>query len=196
MREERVAPGLGEHALARVDQDHRAIGGRRAGDHVAGILFVARGIGDDELALLGSEEAIGDVDGDALLALGGEAVDQQGKIDVLPLRAKPAAVRLERGELVLEDRLGIVKQATDQRRLAVVDRAAGDEAQHRLVGVEIEIGVDVGGDQRVGGVGGHASAPAAGEDGCGIRNTPRASSFPCSHSGRDRSPGPGVRRWW
>jgi hypothetical protein len=35
---------------------------------------VARRVSDDEFAAIGGEEAIGDVDGDALLALGGEAV--------------------------------------------------------------------------------------------------------------------------
>ena len=84
VREIGVAPRLGQHALARVDQDDREIGGRGAGHHVARVLLVARRVGDDELALLGREEAVGDVDGDALLALGGEAVDQQREVDLLP----------------------------------------------------------------------------------------------------------------
>ena len=37
-----VPAGLREHALARIDQDHGEVGGRRAGDHVAGVLLVAR----------------------------------------------------------------------------------------------------------------------------------------------------------
>jgi hypothetical protein len=41
VREIGVAPRLGQHALARVDQDHREVGGRGAGHHVAGILLVA-----------------------------------------------------------------------------------------------------------------------------------------------------------
>ena len=57
-------------------------------------------IGDDELAPLGGEEAIGDIDGDALLALGGEAIDQQRKIDLGALRADPAAVAFQGVELV------------------------------------------------------------------------------------------------
>jgi hypothetical protein len=68
-----------------------SIGGRGAGDHVAGILLVAGRVGDDELALVGGEEAVGDVDGDALLALGGEAVDQQAK-SISPPRADLLAV--------------------------------------------------------------------------------------------------------
>jgi hypothetical protein len=45
-----VAAGLRQHALARVDQDDREIGGRGAGRHVAGVLLVAGRVGDDELA--------------------------------------------------------------------------------------------------------------------------------------------------
>ena len=37
-----------------------------------------------------------------------------------------------RSELVVEQQFGIVQQAADQGRLAVVDAAAGDEAQQRL----------------------------------------------------------------
>ena len=44
-------------------------------------------IGDDKLAPVGGEEAISDVDGDALLALGSQTVDQKGEVDLLPLRA-------------------------------------------------------------------------------------------------------------
>ena len=65
-----MAARLGQHALARVDQDDGEVGGRGAGDHVARVLLVARRVGDDELALVGGEEAVGDVDRDALLALG------------------------------------------------------------------------------------------------------------------------------
>ena len=69
--------GLLDDALARVDQHHRQIGRRGAGDHVARVLLVAGGVGDDELALRGREVPVGDVDRDALLALGPQAVGQQ-----------------------------------------------------------------------------------------------------------------------
>jgi hypothetical protein len=102
------------------------------GHHVAGILLVARGIGDDELAPVGGEEAVGDVDGDALLALRAEAVDEKGEIELVALGAGLPAVRLERGELVLEDHLAVVEQAPEQGRLAVVDGAAGQQAEQRF----------------------------------------------------------------
>jgi hypothetical protein len=43
-----------------------------------------------------------------------------------------AAVAFQRGELVVVELLALVQQAPDQRALAVVDAAAGDEAQQRL----------------------------------------------------------------
>ena len=83
-----VAPRLRQHALARIDQEDGEIGVRGAGRHVAGVLLMAGRVGDDELALVGGEEAVGDVDGDALLALGLEAVDQQREIDVVAGRCR------------------------------------------------------------------------------------------------------------
>jgi len=161
MGEIAVPLGLGQHALARVDQDDGEVGGGRAGHHVAGILFVARRIGDDELALFGCEKAIGDVDGDALFPLGGEAVDEQGEVDLLPLCAHPLAVGLQRGELILKDHLAVVKQAADQRGFAVIDAAAGDETQQGLGLMLCQIGTDVGGDQIVGAIaGGHQKYPS------------------------------------
>src|SRR3546814_19508905 len=55
------------------------------------------------------EKAISDVDGDPLLAFGGEAVDEQREVDFLPLRSDALAVGFERGELILEDHFAVVK---------------------------------------------------------------------------------------
>ena len=54
--------------------------------------------------------------------------------------------------MVLEDELRVVEEPADEGRLAVVDAAAGDEAQHGLVLVLVEVGVDVLGQQIVGDV--------------------------------------------
>ena len=110
-----VALGLRQHTLAGVDQDNREIGRRGSGRHVARVLFVPGRVGHDELALVGSEEAVRYVDCDALLALGLEAVEQQREIDVLALRAVLDRVLLQGGQLVLEDQLGVVQQPADQR---------------------------------------------------------------------------------
>ena len=208
VRQVAVAPRLRQHALARVDEDDGKIGGRGAGDHVARVLLMAGRVGDDELALVGGEEAVGDVDGDALFALGRQAVDQQRKVDVLALGADALAVGLERRQLVLEDHLRVVQQPADERRLAVVDAAAGDEAQQRLVLVLHQVGIDVRGDQR-----GRLVAVLAR---CWrlalpaplplpvavplplppLKSNPPASSSPCWPPGRGRWRGPGARRWW
>jgi hypothetical protein len=97
--------------------------------HVAGVLLVAGCIGDDELALAGREVAVGDVDRDALFALGLEAVGQQREVD-----RRIAGTRLQRVELVGEDRPAVEQQAADQGALAVVDRAGGQEAQGAAIG--------------------------------------------------------------
>ena len=72
-----VAARLGQDALARVDQHDGEIGRGGAGGHVAGVLFVARRVGDDELALGRGEVAVGYVDGDALFAFGAEAIGEE-----------------------------------------------------------------------------------------------------------------------
>ena len=85
--DQRVPPGLHQHALARIDQNDGKIGAGGAGRHVARVLLVARRVGDDEGALGGRKEAIGDVDGDALLALGLQPVDQKREVEILAGRA-------------------------------------------------------------------------------------------------------------
>ena len=49
-----------------------------------------------------------------------------------PLRPVPARIALQGRELIVEELLGVVQETADERRLAVVDRAAGDEAQDIL----------------------------------------------------------------
>ena len=142
-----VAACLGQHTLAGVDQDHRHVGRRSAGDHVAGVLLVTWGVGDDEFAPVGREEAVGDVDRDALLPLRGQAIDEEGEVDLAALGADPAGVRLERRQLILEDHLRVVEQPSDQGGLAVVDRTAGEEPQEALDLMGLQIGLDVLGDQ-------------------------------------------------
>ena len=109
-------------ALARVDEDHRDVGGRGARDHVARVLHVARRVGELEAAPRRDERAVGDVDRDPLLALGAQPVGEQREVDVV-VAAPPRRV-LDVLELVDEDLLRVEEQPADQRRLAVVDGAA------------------------------------------------------------------------
>jgi hypothetical protein len=130
--QEGVSFRLGENALACIDQHDRHIRRRGAGDHVARVLLVARRVGNDVLALRRREVAVGDVDGDALLALRVEAVEQQGEIQPGTLGAGFARIRLQRGDLILEQGAGCVEQTADERALSVIDTAAGEKPQQAL----------------------------------------------------------------
>jgi hypothetical protein len=122
-----VPAGLLDDAVAGVDEQDRQLCGGRPGDRVAGVLHVPRRVGEHELALRRGEVAVGDVDRDALLALGPQAVDQQRQVrrgeSLVDRRA------LHGLDLVGEHRLGVVEQPPDQRRLAVVDRARRGEPE-------------------------------------------------------------------
>ena len=97
----------------------------------------------DELALVGGEGAIGYVDGDALFTLGGEAIDEKGEIEIAALRAHLLGIGFECRQLILEQHLRFIEKPPDERRLAVIDGAAGNEAKQVLLLLGVEIGFDV-----------------------------------------------------
>ena len=165
-----VPAGLLAHALAGIDEDDRQVRCRGARDHVARVLLVAGRVGDHELAPWRLEVPVGDVDRDPLLALGPEAVGQQREVHVAV--AAPLGRLHHVLELVLEDRLGVVQQPPDQRRLAVVDRPGGGEPQ-QLAGAGSQR-VTVGRRARR-----HRPNPGT------ARNSPRA----CDPPSQPRSPG-------
>ena len=136
--EERVAARLRDDACAGVDEDDGQVGRGAARNHVARVLLVARGVGYDELALVGREIAVGHVDGDALFALGFEAVEQEGVVDVFAGVAHALAVAFEGGELVFVDFFAVEEQTADERRLSVVHAACREEAQQVFLFVLIK----------------------------------------------------------
>ena len=127
-----MPPRLREHASAGIDQEHGEVAVRSAGRHVARVLHMARRIGDDEFAARRREIAIGNVDGDLLLALGLEAVDQEREVE-LAVAARALRVALGAFQLILVDLRRIEEQPADQRALAVIDAAAGEKAQQGAV---------------------------------------------------------------
>ncbi len=92
---------------------------------------MARAIGNDEIAGRAGEVTIGDIDRDALFALGAEAIDKQGEIRFPASSPDDSAILVERRQLVVGHFAQIMEQASDQRRFAVVDATAGDEAKER-----------------------------------------------------------------
>ncbi len=110
-----MPPRLGQHPLARIDQHHGGIGGRGPRHHVARILLVAGGVGDDELSPRRGEISIGHVDGDALLALGRQTIDQKREIQFRATRACRARIRRQRRQLIVGYLTRVVQQSPDQR---------------------------------------------------------------------------------
>ena len=140
-----MTAGLRLHPMAGIDEDDRELTGGGAGGHVPRVLLVAGRVGDDELALVGREITVGDIDGDALLALGLEAVGQEREIHLSGHagRAELGAIALHGGKLILVDHLGIVQEPTDERGFSIVDGAARQKAKQFLFLMAIEIGVDI-----------------------------------------------------
>ena len=102
-----VPTGLRQHTLPSVDQQHGHVYRRGPGDHVAGVLLVAGRVGHDELAPWRGKKAVGHVDSNALLTLGGKAVDQQCKVDAIALGAMAFGVGLQSRQLIIKYLLGL-----------------------------------------------------------------------------------------
>ena len=102
-------------------------------------------VGDDEFPLLGREVAVRDINRDALLAFGSQAIDQQRKVEFTAAGTDAARVGRERRELVGKDHLRFEQQPPDQCRFAVVHRPTGNEAQQALVLLCLEVGLELAG---------------------------------------------------
>ena len=125
MQEIAVTPRLVAHALQRIDDQHGAVGLRGAGDHVAQELGVAGRVDQHDVACAGAKTNLRGVDGDALVALGLQRIEQERPLEG---HAAPGADGLQHLQLALGQAAGLVQQAADQRRLAVVDMADDDNA--------------------------------------------------------------------
>ena len=78
-----MAFGLFDNAFARIYEDERKVGGRSTGNHVAGVLHVSWRICNDEFTLGCSKVAVGNINGDALLAFVFKAVCEEAEVDVI-----------------------------------------------------------------------------------------------------------------
>src|SRR4029453_12194504 len=107
------------------------IGVGRAGRHVARVLLVSRRVDDDEAAPRRLEIAPSDVDGDALLALALEPVEQEAEIDALAVDAAVMRGKRYGRALVLGDPGGVPQHPADQRRFSVTRRAASKQLEQR-----------------------------------------------------------------
>jgi hypothetical protein len=84
-----------------------------AGHHVAGVLLVAGCIGHKEGAARSRKIAIGNVDGDALLTLRLEPIEQQCVIELVSRTAEFSRILFERFDLVDWNGASLGEQATN-----------------------------------------------------------------------------------
>ena len=162
-----VTPRLFEKSFPGIDQKYRKLGGGRARHHVARVVLVAGCVGDDEPPPRRAEIAIGDVNGDALFALRLKPVDQQRGIDIATHGAVRLGIPRQRRDIIIKNQRRIEKKPPDQRRFAVIDRAAGQHA--KLIAA------------------GRKWARRCGGSDIRFRNSLHVFSFPWNRIGRDRS---------
>src|SRR4029453_7180739 len=96
-----------------------------------GVLNVAGAVRQDEATAIRREIAVRHVDRDALLALGTQAISQEGKVDPTLVPTKAAVGRRAGNgvERVSKNGLRIVKEAAHQSGLAIIYRAGSSEAE-------------------------------------------------------------------
>ena len=90
---------------------------------------MARRVGDDEIARAAGKKTVGNIDSDALLALGLKPIHHQRQINIFTGGTEFGAVAGDCGKLVVEQRVLLKQQPPDQRRLAIVNTATGEETQ-------------------------------------------------------------------
>ena len=132
--DEGVAARLGEHALARIDQQRSARSAVEAPVAMLRVYCSWPGVSATmNLRCRRREVAVGDVDGDALLALGLAGRRPAARSRCRRRSCRACANRVSSAaSWSSKISLRVVEQPADQRRLAVVDAAAGQEAQQRL----------------------------------------------------------------
>ena len=75
-----MPPRLLNHAITRIDQYNRQVCRTCTGNHVPRVLHMTRSISHDKFPLRRGHITIGDINGDALLALGAQTVSEVCKI--------------------------------------------------------------------------------------------------------------------
>ncbi len=103
-----MSPGLGLYAFTRINQDDRQITGRGAGGHITGILLVARRVSNNKFALIGREITIRHIDGNALLALRLQTINQKCQVNLIALSADFFTVFGNSRQLIFKNHFTVV----------------------------------------------------------------------------------------
>ena len=136
--QEGVAACLRDDTRPRIHQDDGKVGGRATGNHVARVLLVPRSVGNDKLTVVGREVAVSHINGDTLLALCLQAIQQQRIVYVVARIAHPLAVALQCVQLVFIQFLAVEQQTAYQRGFTVVHRTGGQQSQQIFLFILIQ----------------------------------------------------------
>ena len=96
-----MASRLSEQALGSIDKNDGEISGAGASYHVACVLLMARGVGNNEFSFRSLEKTISNVNSDALFTFGSETIHEQSIVDFIPLCSVFFGVFFKGGDLVL-----------------------------------------------------------------------------------------------
>jgi hypothetical protein len=121
-----VASTLFLDAFICSDEKDGGIGAGGTGDHVLEELFMTWRVDDDVGASVRSELDLGGVDGDVLLLLFEEGVEEEG---VFKVHALGLGGGLDLGDFSIWKRVGVVEDASDEGGFTVVYVADEDDAQ-------------------------------------------------------------------
>ena len=103
--------GLCDNSLAGIGQQDSEVSRGATSDHVAGVLLMPGGVGNDKLPLIGGKVAVGHIDGDTLFALGFEPVKQQGVVDIFAGMVFAFAVAFKGCQLIFVQHLAVEHQS-------------------------------------------------------------------------------------
>ena len=164
-----VFAGLLAHALGGVDHHHGGVAAGGAGDHVLEEFVMSRGVDQDVIAAIGAINDMTRIDGEGLVPLRRQRVGDERPFE---RHAAALAHRFHRLDLANRKRSGVVEEAADDGRLAMVDVTDKGDAQ------------GLAGGRRAGGFG--HSRPLS-------TDSRRRAASPARLRPRDPWPGPSAR---
>ena len=103
---------------------------------------MAGAVGNDETTTRGSEVSPRNINRDSLFALSLQTVDRKCQIESTASGSMHLAVFFKRSHVIFIDATGVMKQAPNQRALAVIHAAAGKKAQQFIAFIAAQVVID------------------------------------------------------
>ena len=124
-----MTTGLRNDSCTGIHQYNGQISRGTAGNHVAGVLFMSRSVGNNKFALVRREITISHVYGDAFFALRFQTVEQQSIIYMVAGIPHTFAVTLQSLQLIFIQFLAVEQKPAYQCGFSVIHRTGRQQAQ-------------------------------------------------------------------